>query len=297
MAALIRLLVTGLIRALALLPLAAQRALGRWLGRIAWVLPTESARVTRVNLELCFPDLQPAARRRLARRSLEQTGQLLAETGVVFHWPEERWQQLLVVEEGQWLLEKARADGRAVLILAPHFGNWEFLSLYLGRYAVTALYDPPRLRQLEPLILKARSRTGATLLPIDSRGLRSFYETVAQGGVVALLPDQVPARRAGVYADFFGVPALTMTFVHRLLSRFDVEVLLASAARCSGGFRVRFAALEESIRHRDPACAARAMNEAIEALVRLDPAQYQWEYKRFKGQPRGRRSPYARRRR
>ncbi len=292
MATLTGVLVTGMTRLLALLPLAGQRALGRWLGWMAWLLGTQSARVTRVNLALCFPDLDPAARRRLARRSLEHTGQLLAETGMVFHWPEDRWRKLLMAEEGQELLE-GRGD-RAVLILAPHFGNWEFLALYLGRYGVTALYDPPTLRQLEPLILEARSRTGATLLPIDSRGLRRFYETLAQGGVTALLPDQVPARTAGVYAEFFGVPALTMSFVHRLLGRFDVDVLLAAAIRCRGGFRVRFTALDERIRDPDPVSSARAMNEAIEALVRVDPAQYQWEYKRFKGQPRGRPSPYAR---
>jgi KDO2-lipid IV(A) lauroyltransferase len=35
-----------------------------------------------------------------------------------------------------------------------------------------------------------------------------------------------------------------------------------------------------------------AMNDAIEQLVKKNPAQYQWEYKRFKKPPEGGTDPY-----
>ncbi|MFW6092383.1 MAG: lysophospholipid acyltransferase family protein [Pseudomonadota bacterium] len=297
MAALTPRLVTALTRASSALSLNAQRTLGRWLGRVAWYARAEPARTTRINLRACFPDWSPEARRSVGRRSLEHTGETLMETGVVFHWPDAQWRLLEQQVEGAALFDRARAEGRGVLILAPHFGNWEFLALTLGRYRVTALYDPPRLAALEPLIRRARSRTGSQLLPIDAHGLRGFYHALASGGVTALLPDQVPERSSGVYADFFGQPALTMTFAHRLVRRFDPLVVLGSASRCAGGFRIRFKELGPDVRDADPAIAARAINRAIEDLIRTDPAQYQWEYKRFKGQPPGYPRLYVRRRR
>jgi KDO2-lipid IV(A) lauroyltransferase len=291
--ALIAWLARAAIRALSLLPLAAQRGLGRMLGALARWTGRRSVRVTRRNIDLCFPELDAEARRRLVRDSLSHTGQLLCELGIVFHWPAERWQPLIRDLRGADLMDDAVKRGRPVLLLVPHFGNWEFLSLYLGRYAVSALYDPPRVRALEPLILKARSRAGARLLPIDAGGLRGFFQNLRNGGVAALLPDQVPERDAGVRVPFFGQPALTMTFAHRVARRTGALLLLGSARRVRGGFALRFQALDQAVSDDDPQVSAAAMNRAIEALVREDPAQYQWEYKRFKRPPAGTPSPYG----
>lgn len=303
-------LFASLVKAFSFMSLPAQRRLGCWFGRLVWYLRLDAARTTQVNLGLCFPELDGAARRRLARRSLEHTAMLFTESGALFHWPERRWRALTVELHGEELLSprsqthlqtssptgsptQSRQSG--LLILAPHFGNWEYLALVLGRYGVTALYDRPRVAALEAPMRAARNRAGATLLPIDAGGLRGFYRALATGGVTALLPDQVPERQAGVYAPFFGQQALTMTFTHRLLQRTRARVVLAAARRVRGGFSVRFWRIDETrLRDPDPAVSAAALNEAIEALVRTDPAQYQWEYKRFKRQPRGTPDPYAR---
>lgn len=269
-------------RLLALLPLAGQRALGCALGRLAWRLRTRSARVTARNIDLCFPELDAAARGRLAAQSLCETGQLLCESGTVFHWPARRWKALVLAEHGAELIDAARSAGRGVLLLVPHFGNWEFLALYLGRYRVTALYDPPRVRAVEAIIRRARTRTGARLLPIDGGGLRLFYHSLRDGAVTALLPDQVPEPQAGVEVPFFGQPALTMTFAHRLVRRTGALLLIGSAMRVPGGFVVRFREPEAGVYDADARTSAAAMNRSIEALVREAPAQYQWEYKRFK---------------
>jgi Kdo2-lipid IVA lauroyltransferase/acyltransferase len=120
------------------------------------------------------------------------------------------------------------------------------------------------------------------MLPIGMGGMRQFRRLFQDGQPVALLPDQVPERRAGVYAPFFGVPALTMTLAHRLIAGSDARVVLGSAVRCPGGFRIRFNAMPADIADPDPVVSATAMNRAIEALVMTAPAQYQWEYRRFK---------------
>ncbi|MFU8813854.1 MAG: lysophospholipid acyltransferase family protein [Pseudomonadales bacterium] len=285
----------ALARALSLLSIAGQRRVGRWLGWLAWRARAPAARNTMINLSRCFPAMEPLERRRLARESLAHTGQLLAETGTTFHWPEPRWRALILEIEGEHLLSSGTDGGKPLLILAPHFGNWEFLALYLGKHGVTALYDPPRVRALEPLIVAARSRSGATLLPIGPRGMREFVQALRNNSMVALLPDQSPEREAGVYAPLFGVPALTMTFAHRLIRRSNPRVVMGAAVRCRGGFRLRFTELPAQIADPDPLVSATTMNQAIEALVLTEPAQYQWEYKRFKRQPPGEPYLYPRR--
>jgi KDO2-lipid IV(A) lauroyltransferase len=287
-------LLARLIRALSLLSLTSQRRLGRFIGTMAWYARSDGRRITEVNLQTCFPELDVAQRRRLARRSLQNTAMLFTELGAVYHWPQQRWQGLTVETHGGSSVDRAVSDGIGVLVLVPHFGNWEYMALVLGRYGLTALYDPPRLAALEPMMRDARNRAGARLLRIDAGGLRSIYQTLKGGRMAALLPDQVPARDAGVYAEFFGHPALTMTFAHRLTRRTGARVFIGAAMRCSGGFRVTFEDPGAEFSDPDPLVSARAMNRAIEALVRRDPAQYQWEYKRFKRQPPASPDPYAR---
>lgn len=281
-------------RFLALLPLRAVRLLGCVLGDIAWVTGGSAARVTRVNLGLCLPESPPEDLDRLARASLRETGQLIAESGMLLHWPEARWRALCVAVEGDDLLRRALADRRGVLLLVPHLGNWEYLSLYLGQFRVTALYDPPRIPALDKPIRSARSRSGARLVAIGRKGIRAVIQALGTGGLVAILPDQVPDRRSGVYAAFFGRPALTMTLAGELARRLRPRVLVGAAFRTRGGFALKFAEADAGVRSRDPALAAEAVNRCMERLVRAAPAQYQWEYKRFKRPPPGCHDPYRR---
>ena len=111
----------------------------------------------------------------LAKQSLQHTGCLFVESGIVFRWPPEKIESLFVEIQGAELIETALAEHRGVLLLVPHYGNWDVLSLYLGRFGVTALYAPPRIASLEAPIRDARARTGSILLPIDAKGLRGVY--------------------------------------------------------------------------------------------------------------------------
>lgn len=277
---------------MALLPYRATRIVGEAFGSIAYLARSRSARNTETNLRLCFPDMGDAQIRRLTRRSLQHTGRLLAEAGITFHWSEQKLNQLVTGVEGFQPLQEALERGRGVLVLVPHLGNWELFALHFGHYGFTALYDPPKIRSLEGLIRDSRQRTGATLLPIGMQGVRGVLGALKEGRLVSLLPDQVPNPSAGIHAPFFGHPALTMTFAHRLIQSADPLVVIGACTRQADGFRIGFTAADEAIYSESVEASVAAMNEAIERLVRSDPAQYQWEYKRFKRPPPGVPDPY-----
>jgi KDO2-lipid IV(A) lauroyltransferase len=276
-------LVTSII---GLVPLDTARAIARAAGRFAIWAGVEGTRVTRINLGRCF-GLEGSALDALVRASLEHTACLVAEAGMLAHWSPERIEATIVDVQGLERLRAVRAGGRGVLILAPHFGNWEILTFVLGPDGMVAVYDPPRIDGLEVPIRTSRERFGARLVPTSRAGLRTLYRTLRSGGLAGILPDQVPEREAGEYAPFFGQPALTMTFGHRLIRETAPEVFIASARRVEGGFAVRFDAAPRELYSAHPRDHVIALNRAIEQLVQTDPAQYQWEYKRFKRQPEG----------
>ncbi len=281
------LLILMLIRLLSLLPLPLLRALGRGIGSGMSLVPGETRRITRANIDQAFPALEETARRELTRSSLQHTAMFAMEAGVLWHWSLERCEETYLEITGDELLDNRLRNGNGVIVLVPHFGNWEVLALFLGRYGYTCLYDPPRLEALEVPMRNARSRTGGILVPIGTSGIKAMVKTLRAGGITALLPDQVPDASAGVYAPFFQRPTLTMTLAQRLLRQTGSVAVLGSAQRVRGGFVIRFEPAIDGIDHHDSVLAATRLNEMIENLIARDPGQYQWEYRRYKRPPPG----------
>ncbi|PIE36450.1 MAG: lipid A biosynthesis acyltransferase, partial [Gammaproteobacteria bacterium] len=142
----------------------------------------------------------------------------------------------------------------------------------------------------------ARQSTGAVLVPADGSGVRAQLKQLKKGGVVGILPDQVPQHdNAGVYAPFMGQTAFTMTLVNNLAKRSGATVLMTFAERLAPGkgYRLRVLPAPVGMADADPVIAATALNQGIADCVALAPAQYQWTYKRFKHQPNGAPEPYG----
>lgn len=277
------------------------RALQAASGRLAPLVALVSARArdaVRTNLALCFPDMDEGARRQLARRSLVQGIATALELGPLWRWKPERVLSLVREVDGLERLEAACASGRGVVILGPHLGAWEVVSLFVSaRRALTSLYRAPRVRGLDRMLRRARERFGARLVPAGPAGVRALYRALRGGEPIGLLPDQDPGRGGGIYAPFFGVPAHTSTLAARLLASTGSVPLLAWAERLERGrgYRLHFDALDaHALACGDVERATHALNLALERVIRSRPEQYLWSYRRFRHPPAGQRSPYRR---
>ena len=151
------------------LPLRAARGCAGAFGWLMHRLDTRTARVTRTNLALCFTQQSRMEREELARSSLGHTACLAFESAFLAHWTRGRLQKLVVSETGRQALRDGLQTG-SVLMLVPHFGNWEFLCFALGETNLVSLYNPPRQQSLEALLRRSRERFGARMVPAARRG-------------------------------------------------------------------------------------------------------------------------------
>lgn len=281
-------LVKLLLRVCALLPLSWARGLGRLAADLYWPFGGRSRKVTERNIQLAFPELDPQAQAQLARESLRATGELVAEMGHVWFRPWEHVQSLILSVEGSEPIVEAQSRGRGVIVLAPHLGNWEIIGLHTATLgSIVSLYEPPKLRALGPVIERARQRSGATLVPTDSRGLVKLLKSVKGGKISGILPDQAPGDLAsGRNAPFMGVPCFTPTLANNMIRRTGALAVFGFAERVPGGFRVRYFPAEDGIYDEDDDVSLAALNRGVEACLRHCVAQYQWEYKRFRVRPK-----------
>ncbi len=284
-------LLTGFFKGMSRLSLRQAQAVGAAVGGLLAVLPerwSHPKRVTRLNLEVAFPELSHAERQALVKQSLIELGKTAAELGPVWLKPVEEVKSWLQPPQNQHLLEEALAKGKGVMLLMPHLGMWEILSVALADYGqITYLYRPPNLAEMEDFMVTARERQGAKLVPTDVKGVRALTKALKQNQMVGILPDQDPGERGGVYAPFFGRPARTMTLVGRLAHKTGCAVLMVAAKRLpkGQGFQMVWQPAESAISDADELTAATALNQSVEQLVRQFPEQYQWEYKRYRHPP------------
>lgn len=276
------------------LPLRALHAIGTTLGGLALRFGNRETRIARRNLELCLPGLAPAEREALLVEAMRDAGRMLAETCRL--WTRPQAENLALIREvvGEERIRAALASGRGLIVCAPHLGNWELLNQYLAaRTPVSIVYRPARQGFTELLLRRVRQHPGVSQVRAEAAGVRQLFRDLKAGGVLGILPDQQPKQGEGEHALFFGLPALTMTLVSRLLERTDAQVLFAYAERLpdAAGFRIVFLPAPEGMAGSGRA-PLEALNRGVEACVRRVPSQYQWGYKRFSMQPLDRRSVY-----
>lgn len=283
-------LLVAMFKFVALFPISLLRALGRVIGQILWLIQSDARFVTETNLKLCYPDMPAAEREQLAKESLKHLGMMALEVAPSWHWQPARSLSHITSIEGLALFEQAAKEERGVILLGPHIGNWEMLGIYMGaHFDLTSMFQPPENQALNEMIYNARVVSGSKLVPTNVSGVKALLKTLKKGNLAGVLPDQVPPAESGEFSSFFGQPALTMTMVYNLVQRTGADVVFGMALRedTGSGCRLVFRAAPEGIYSKDQAESLAALNQGVEETVALAPAQYQWEYKRFKKQPNG----------
>ena len=272
-------------RILSRLPLRAVHALGALLGRLIYLLSPTYRRHVRENLAQAGID--PALRGAVAAES----GKQMLELARIWLRPLEEANALVVEVVGRDCLDAALAEGRGVLFLTPHLGCFEITAQYLSSFGdITVLYRPPKSAAAQELILTGRKRAQLHLAPADLSGVRALIKALKKGQMVGMLPDQAPKTGEGVWLDFFGRPAYTMTLAARL-SETGATTLLTWGERLpqGRGYRIHFQPLTPPLSGTTQE-RAQQINHVVEALVRQCPAQYLWGYNRYK-RPRGAEAP------
>ena len=282
--------------ALSALPIGLLLGFGSGLGWLAGQILRGRRRVVRVNLQLCFPEFDAAARERHVDAHFRALGAGLFEAAIAWFAADRRLRSRGEVV-GLEHLQAAQADGSGVLLLTGHFTTLEIGARYLCLAGVKfhAMYRPYNNAVLDYFMHHWREgRSGLPALPRDD--LRGLVKALRHGNAIWYAPDQTLDQRISVFAPFFGVPVGTITATARLAQMGRAKVVPYFPARIGGRYRVVIGKALDNFPAGDELADATRVNQALEAGVRGAPAQYFWIHRRFKRVPPGTPNPYAKRR-
>jgi len=261
-------------------------ALGRVAYRIGW-----RRGVVESQLSRAFPEHDEEWVRRTARASFAHVGREAAAVAPLVRHGLGEVRRRLVAFEGREDMEAAVAEGRGVVVVSAHFGNWEFAgsTLAASGWPVDAVMQKLANEPLSRYVEDVRRKLGMGL--IDRVGAWDrMTESLAAGRVVAFVADQ-DARHLGVFVPFFGRPASTHKAPALLALRTGTPFFVGGAHRIGArryhAWLVRLIPDERLDLKEQVIDLTRRWLAEVERRVRLFPEQYFWHHKRWKTQPTG----------
>ncbi len=284
------LVVRGLLVLVALLPVRALQALGRGFGSVFYAFSGKFRELCETQLGMAMPELSAAERRRIGRECLRQQGMTLMETLALprLRRDAERW----VSSEGQEALVEAAGEGKGVLLVTAHTGNWELLPLVLWRLDIkgAAMVRPlnnPRLNRLA-LALREHEHLEVILRGSDASPRQMLAALKRERALIMAI--DVDIETQGVFVDFFGIPAHTPRAPASLALKLGTPVVTYFDRRLADGtHRIRFERVPVTREMRDSADPVleltRDLVARMEAHIRQYPEQWSWNHRRWKRRP------------
>ena len=280
---------------LALLPLASHLphrlaiVLGGAAGWLTWYLSPRHRRAATEHLAIAFPERDADWRARVGRQSFANLGRCALEIAMGDGLDVPRAVQF---DPGSLeALTAAHAEGRGVVAISCHLGNWELLARRVAheRLPLATVAREAQDPRLTAVLERSRANSGILSLWRGSAGaIRAMIRHLRAGGIVAVLIDQ-DTDVAGHFVPFFGKDAFTPRAPADLALRTGAAVVFARTRRVAKAMhritisRVSLPASGDT--DADSRSLTAELTKQIEEEVRNHPEQWVWMHARWRTQP------------
>lgn len=283
----------GLLWVFAQLPNRLKMRVGKILGKILFLIPTQMKQTTKINLELCFPELSMKEREILLKKNFASLGIALIESAMAWWLPDHRLKNLYKVH-GDEHLKAALKKGKGVILIAPHFACLELIGRLMGLdYTFGVMYRVHKKPFVGTLHALFRKKHYTTYIP--SHQVRKLIHALHGNLPIWYAYDiDAGAKRNSVFAPFFNIETATLTTVTRIVNLTDAVVLPLNYYRSENDFQyeVIISPPLTNFPGNNVTEDAARLNIILENAIREHPEQYVWQYKRFKTRPHGQKRFY-----
>ena len=283
----------GILWLIVQLPYPLLHFIGTSAGRLSRRFLKRREHIARRNIELCFPDMSPAARETLIDQNFMSLGMGLIETGMAWFWPTHRvarWTETSGVNEVVELLE----EKQGILLIGIHFLTLEMGARMYGMFTPgIGVYRPNDNPLIDWLQTWGRLRSNKTML--DRKNLKGMVRALKEGEILWYAPDHDYGPASSVFAPLFAVEQAATTTGTWMLAKMSKACIVPFVPRRKPdgkGYELIILPPECSPPLDDAETTAAWMNKIVEQCIMMAPEQYMWLHRRFKTRPEGMPSRY-----
>ena len=187
------------------------------------------------------------------------------------------------------ILTKYLQNGKSVIAVSGHYGNWEWGPVATGlelKEKVLVVYKPLSDKRFERLMNTMRSRFGSIMVPMKLT-MRKVIEYKNEPNVLVLVGDQTPTREESQYfTKFLNQQTAVFLGVEKIALKTNNPIVYFSINKTKRGY---YECVVKSLIDNPEQTMEYEITEAhtreLEKNIRFQPEYWLWSHKRWKFSP------------
>lgn len=243
-------------------------------------------KVVEENLQNSFPDLSAAEQKKIAKLTYKNLADIIIEGVKAFSISNKQVLARYKIINPEFL-SPFIDSGKSVLLLAAHYGNWEWggLSIPLqSKYdKIVVLYKPLSNKFADRMVKKNRSRTGIFMGSMYKTA-KLFQTYVSQATAFFLIADQSPSNsRKAIWVNFFGRETAFLHGPEYYSLLYNLPVIFAEIQRVKRGYyEIKYALLTDNPTSLPQGEVTALYARKLEEIIRKKPENWLWSHRRWK---------------
>jgi Kdo2-lipid IVA lauroyltransferase/acyltransferase len=274
------------LRFFSLLPLPVLYLVSDFLRITAYYLVGYRKKVVYQNLRNSFPELSEDQLHAIALRFYRHLAEVVVETiKAMDYTPADLRKRIHLVNPE--LLDELYKEKRNIILVASHYGNWEWLMGLAGAtpYHTLAVYKPLKNQRVDKYIKKIRTKAGTELVPMRWV-LKNLNDCMRENKLTLSLfvADQSPVRdEAEYWTRFLNQDTAVFIGIEKIAIRYDQVVLFSHVRKVKRGYySVELIPVSLKPKESKTHEITDKHLELLESLIHEDPALWLWSHRRWK---------------
>jgi KDO2-lipid IV(A) lauroyltransferase len=240
--------------------------------------------VVRQNLRNSFPERSTAELKAIEREFYRWFCDLVLETLKTLTISPAQVKERVSVE-GEPVLRRYFEEGRSVILVMGHWGNWELAGArfgLLGLHQLYVIYHPLQNKWFDQLVYHMRTRLGNRLYPMKDtmKGMLSDRTKVT---ATAFIADQTPPPERAYWTTFMHQDTPVFFGTEKIAQKLGYPVVYAAVERVSRGrYILRFEELVPDPKTSTEGEISERHTRRLESDIRRLPAYWLWTHRRWK---------------
>ena len=269
----------GFLYVITFFPIKIQLFLGGQLGLILYLIGLQRKKITKINLQLCFPEKTEEEVEEMVKEIFKDFGKGLVETGIAW-WKSDRYIDKLINKQSNF--DQIDSNDKGCLILLKHSTHPEMDIRIISRLLrVGGMYKEQKNKAMNYLMIKARNKY--LIGTVTNSQTRKGLTWLRNGLKFLYAADQDYGKKGSEFVPFFGIQAATISLPSDLFKK-GTKVYFYNVIRVNSSYEITLEDLGSKTGEEN---FLNLMNDFYEKAILKAPTQYFWMHRRFKNRPEG----------
>jgi len=237
------------------------------------------------NLKNSFPDRSEAEIKAISRKFYRYLCDLIMESLKTITWNEQQARSRVTMKNVE-MLDALHEQGKSIVIVMGHLGNWEWAGPGFSlncKHQLYVVYRPLVNPYFEKVFSRSRTKF-STQIVAKSNTLRSMVANRKISSATALIADQAPHPiNSASWIDFLNQDTAVFSGPEKIAKKLNYPVVYMQVERVKRGYyEVHPTLLAEFPKETADLEITLAFNKILEEGIHKYPETWLWSHKRWK---------------